>query len=149
MVLPWPITWSGLLLWQWLPALPVWLWRGTRAPQIVPAGRAPKRSWQEQYGKPGFPVILSYESQPQPKVSSKLPVNDQTKTFSFLKMWGCSAAGAQGRVTSYGAIANYLGTGLSARMVGWAMNAGIAGKAEGAGAARGEPQRHAQRQGPF
>ena len=29
----------------------------------------------------------------------------------------------RGRVTSYGAIANYLGTKLSARMVGWAMNA--------------------------
>lgn len=29
----------------------------------------------------------------------------------------------KGRVTSYGAIANYLGTGLSARMVGWAMHA--------------------------
>jgi len=28
-----------------------------------------------------------------------------------------------GRVTSYGAIANYLGTAGSARMVGWAMNA--------------------------
>ena len=28
-----------------------------------------------------------------------------------------------GRVTSYGAIARYLGTGMSARMVGWAMNA--------------------------
>lgn len=28
-----------------------------------------------------------------------------------------------GRVTSYGAIARYLGTGASARMVGWAMNA--------------------------
>jgi methylated-DNA-protein-cysteine methyltransferase-like protein len=28
-----------------------------------------------------------------------------------------------GRVTSYGAIANFLGTGGSARMVGWAMNA--------------------------
>lgn len=28
----------------------------------------------------------------------------------------------QGRVTSYGAIANYLGTKSSARMVGWAMN---------------------------
>jgi len=28
-----------------------------------------------------------------------------------------------GRVTSYGAIARYLGTGGSARMVGWAMNA--------------------------
>ena len=29
----------------------------------------------------------------------------------------------EGRVTSYGAIAAYLGTKLSARMVGWAMNA--------------------------
>lgn len=29
----------------------------------------------------------------------------------------------RGRVTSYGAIANYLGTKMSARMVGWAMNA--------------------------
>lgn len=29
----------------------------------------------------------------------------------------------KGRVTSYGAIARYLGTGSSARMVGWAMNA--------------------------
>lgn len=28
-----------------------------------------------------------------------------------------------GRVTSYGAIAKYLGSGKSARMVGWAMNA--------------------------
>lgn len=28
-----------------------------------------------------------------------------------------------GRVTSYGAIARYLGSGGSARMVGWAMNA--------------------------
>ncbi len=29
----------------------------------------------------------------------------------------------KGRVTSYGAIAGYLGTRMSARMVGWAMNA--------------------------
>lgn len=29
----------------------------------------------------------------------------------------------QGRVTSYGAIAKFLGTGKSSRMVGWAMNA--------------------------
>jgi methylated-DNA-protein-cysteine methyltransferase-like protein len=29
----------------------------------------------------------------------------------------------KGRVTSYGAIAEYLGTKMSARMVGWAMNA--------------------------
>jgi methylated-DNA-protein-cysteine methyltransferase related protein len=29
----------------------------------------------------------------------------------------------KGRVTSYGAVARYLGTRMSARMVGWAMNA--------------------------
>ena len=29
----------------------------------------------------------------------------------------------KGRVTSYGAIASYLGTKMSARLVGWAMNA--------------------------
>ena len=29
----------------------------------------------------------------------------------------------KGRVTSYGAVAKYLGTGGSSRMVGWAMNA--------------------------
>jgi methylated-DNA-protein-cysteine methyltransferase-like protein len=34
----------------------------------------------------------------------------------------------KGRVTSYGAIASYLGTRLSARMVGWAMNAAGAAK---------------------
>lgn len=28
-----------------------------------------------------------------------------------------------GKVTTYGAIASFLGTGMSARMVGWAMNA--------------------------
>ena len=32
----------------------------------------------------------------------------------------------KGRVTSYGAIAKYLGTGGSSRMVGWAMNASCA-----------------------
>ena len=34
----------------------------------------------------------------------------------------------KGRVTSYGAIAKYLGSKLSARMVGWAMNAAHAQK---------------------
>ena len=34
----------------------------------------------------------------------------------------------KGRVTSYGAIAKYLGSGGSARMVGWAMNASHAEK---------------------
>lgn len=32
----------------------------------------------------------------------------------------------RGRVTSYGAIAHYLGAKRSARMVGWAMNAAVA-----------------------
>lgn len=34
----------------------------------------------------------------------------------------------KGKVTSYGAVAAYLGTKLSARMVGWAMNAAGAAK---------------------
>jgi len=34
----------------------------------------------------------------------------------------------KGRVTSYGTIAKYLGTKMSARMVGWAMNAAHADK---------------------
>ena len=34
----------------------------------------------------------------------------------------------KGKVTSYGAVAAYLGTKLSARMVGWAMNAAHAAK---------------------
>ena len=34
----------------------------------------------------------------------------------------------KGRVTSYGAIANYLGTKLSAQMVGWAMNSAHSAK---------------------
>jgi len=34
----------------------------------------------------------------------------------------------EGRVTSYGAIAEYLGAGRSARMVGWAMNASHTGQ---------------------
>ena len=34
----------------------------------------------------------------------------------------------RGRVTSYGAIARYLGTAMSARMVGWAMNGAHTGK---------------------
>lgn len=40
----------------------------------------------------------------------------------------------RGRVTSYGAIAAYLGTRMSARMVGWAMN--------GAGAAKPKVPAH-------
>ena len=41
----------------------------------------------------------------------------------FDDVWEVARHIPKGRVTSYGAIANYLGTKLSARMVGWAMNA--------------------------
>ena len=46
-----------------------------------------------------------------------------TRQFSFFEdVYAVVRQIPKGRVTSYGAIANYLGTKLSARMVGWAMN---------------------------
>ncbi len=59
----------------------------------------------------------------------KLKVNKEslpstTKAYSFFQdVYEVVRQIPKGRVTSYGAIANYLGTKLSARMVGWAMNA--------------------------
>ena len=41
----------------------------------------------------------------------------------FDKVYQVARVIPPGRVTSYGAIARYLGTGRSSRMVGWAMNA--------------------------
>jgi methylated-DNA-protein-cysteine methyltransferase related protein len=41
----------------------------------------------------------------------------------FEKVYAIAVQIPEGRVTSYGAIANYLGAARSARMVGWAMNA--------------------------
>jgi methylated-DNA-protein-cysteine methyltransferase-like protein len=47
-----------------------------------------------------------------------------TKQYSFFEdVYEVVRQIPRGRVTSYGAIANFLGTKLSARMVGWAMNA--------------------------
>jgi methylated-DNA-protein-cysteine methyltransferase-like protein len=46
------------------------------------------------------------------------------KTYSFFEdVYAVVRLIPRGRVTSYGAIANYLGSGGSSRMVGWAMNA--------------------------
>jgi methylated-DNA-protein-cysteine methyltransferase related protein len=51
---------------------------------------------------------------------AQLPV----KEYSFFQdVYDVVRQIPKGRVTSYGAIAAYLGTKLSARMVGWAMNA--------------------------
>ncbi len=56
--------------------------------------------------------------------TEKLPVKDGSKKFSFFEdVWSVARKIPKGRITTYGAIANYLGTRLSARMVGWAMNA--------------------------
>ena len=62
-------------------------------------------------------------------VSKKKPaVQEQPKStvkeYSFFQdVYEVVRQIPKGRVTSYGAIAIYLGTKLSARMVGWAMNA--------------------------
>ena len=45
------------------------------------------------------------------------------KTGFFEDVWAVARLVPKGRVTSYGAIARYLGSAKSARMVGWAMNA--------------------------
>lgn len=46
-----------------------------------------------------------------------------TKQYNFFEdVYAVVRQIPKGRVTSYGAIANYLGTKLSSRMVGWAMN---------------------------
>ena len=53
----------------------------------------------------------------------KFPVNDPSKNYSFFQdVWDVVRQIPKGRVSTYGAIARYLGTGSSARMVGWAMN---------------------------
>lgn len=41
----------------------------------------------------------------------------------FSRVYDVTCLIPYGRITSYGAIARYLGTGRSARMVGWALNA--------------------------
>jgi len=49
-------------------------------------------------------------------------LNDRNKEF-FESVFAVVQLIPAGRVTSYGAIAKYLGTAKSSRMVGWAMNA--------------------------
>lgn len=49
-------------------------------------------------------------------------MKEENKNF-FQKVYEVAVLIPHGRVTSYGAIAKYLGAARSARMVGWAMNA--------------------------
>lgn len=52
----------------------------------------------------------------------KIKLSDQNRDF-FNLVYEVVKQIPQGRVTSYGAIARFLGSARSARMVGWAMNA--------------------------
>lgn len=56
--------------------------------------------------------------------SMGISVNDNKKNF-FSEVYEVAKLIPEGRVTSYGAIAKYLGAKSSSRMVGWAMNAAI------------------------
>ncbi|MEX6690278.1 MGMT family protein [Danxiaibacter flavus] len=57
-----------------------------------------------------------------------LPSKNKEEPSFFEDVWDVARQIPKGRVTSYGAIANYLGTKLSARMVGWAMNGASSAK---------------------
>ena len=58
------------------------------------------------------------------KIAEKESPKSTLKEYSFFAdVYDVVRQIPKGRVTSYGAIAGYLGTRLSARMVGWAMNA--------------------------
>jgi methylated-DNA-protein-cysteine methyltransferase related protein len=57
-------------------------------------------------------------------MAKKTALKKKTNDYSFFEnVYEVAMLIPKGRVTSYGAIANYLGTKMSARMVGWAMNA--------------------------
>ncbi len=56
-----------------------------------------------------------------PKLSTVLPSGKKDSSF-FEQVYDVARQIPKGRVTSYGAIAAYLGSRMSARMVGWAMN---------------------------
>lgn len=59
-----------------------------------------------------------------PRKTARQVEKNKPKEYSFFQdVYDVVRQIPKGRVTSYGAIANYLGTKLSARMVGWAMNA--------------------------
>lgn len=61
---------------------------------------------------------------PSPKKKPATPsIKKETGHSFFEDVHAVARQIPKGRVTSYGAIAKYLGSGLSARMVGWAMNA--------------------------
>lgn len=59
---------------------------------------------------------------PKAVKTEKVSTSSQKQYSFFEDVYDVVRQVPKGRVTSYGSIANYLGTKLSARMVGWAMN---------------------------
>jgi methylated-DNA-protein-cysteine methyltransferase related protein len=59
---------------------------------------------------------------PLSEIYAVMKLSEKNKDF-FQHVYEVVRLVPKGRVTSYGAIAKYLGTAKSARMVGWAMNA--------------------------
>ncbi len=62
---------------------------------------------------------------------AKIPAKEKAAQYNFYNdVWSVTKQIPRGRVTSYGAIANYLGAKSSARLVGWALNVShsLAGK---------------------
>lgn len=63
------------------------------------------------------------KKQVKKKAAKETPKSTQKEYSFFADVFEVARQIPKGKVTSYGAIAAYLGTKLSARMVGWAMNA--------------------------
>lgn len=61
------------------------------------------------------------KSQKSIPIKKVLPSGKKDQSF-FEQVYVVVALIPEGRVTSYGAIAKFLGTKMSARMVGWALN---------------------------
>lgn len=74
--------------------------------------------------------IIDYKVYASGKKPAKkeLPKNTLKEYSFFSDVYDVVRQIPKGKVTSYGAIATYLGTKLSARMVGWAMNAAHSAK---------------------
>ena len=80
-----------------------------KKPAVLQKGNTVKKS--------GVKAATNHAQHP---VDNSQPANSHS---FFEDVWAVVRLIPKGHVTSYGAIANYLGTRLSARMVGWAMNA--------------------------
>lgn len=69
------------------------------------------------------PIILKLSPNPKELNCRMKKTNQYNESSFFQDVFDVVKQIPKGRVSSYGAIANYLGTKSGARMVGWAMNA--------------------------